>query len=33
MKNCGFVTSSDLKYAICPVCGALMDGKDDSHAN
>lgn len=28
--NCGFVTSSDLTYAHCPVCGALT-GKDDSH--
>lgn len=27
--NCGFVTSSDLHYARCPVCGALMDGKDE----
>ncbi|TGJ75406.1 hypothetical protein CAGA_24300 [Caproiciproducens galactitolivorans] len=28
--NCGFVTSSELKYAHCPVCGALMDGKDEA---
>ena len=26
--NCGFVTSSELKYAHCPVCGALVGGKD-----
>jgi hypothetical protein len=26
--NCGFVTSSDLKYAHCPACAASMDGKE-----
>ena len=27
--NCGFVTSSQLRYAFCPHCGARMDAKKE----
>lgn len=33
-SNCGYeIADDETVNKLCPSCGALMDGKDDSHAN